>query len=82
MFYPEFILPVLLSNVLRPLVAFGGKIQGRDNQICTVFAMRVCPDIELNYSYQMIWSFSQSACYMYLLNPIGLGHTAENEEGV
>jgi hypothetical protein len=44
MFYPEFILPVLLSIVLRPLVAFGGQIQGSDNQFRTVFAMRVCPD--------------------------------------
>jgi hypothetical protein len=25
------ILPVLFSNVLRPLVVFGGKIQGSDN---------------------------------------------------
>ena len=48
---PRVILPVLLSNVLRPLVAFGGKIQGSDNLFRTVFAMKVCPDIELNYSY-------------------------------
>jgi hypothetical protein len=48
---PRVILLVLLSNALRPLVAFGGNIQGNDNIFRTLFAMRVCPDIELNYSY-------------------------------
>jgi hypothetical protein len=33
---PRVILPVLLSNVLRPLVVFGGKIQGNDNLFRTL----------------------------------------------
>jgi hypothetical protein len=45
---PRVILPVLLSNVLRPQVVFGGKIQGSDNLFRTLIAMRVCPDIALN----------------------------------
>ena len=48
---PRVILPILLSNVLRPLVVFGGKIQGSDNLFQSLIAMRFCPDIALNYSY-------------------------------
>jgi hypothetical protein len=48
---PRVIFPVLLSNVLRRLVVFGGKIQGSDNLFRTPIAMRACPDIALNYSY-------------------------------
>ena len=76
---PRVILPVLLSNVLRPLVAFGGKIQGSDNLFRTVFAMRFCPDIELNYSYELMVILPIGLLHVSP-EPIGLGRTAEYEE--
>jgi hypothetical protein len=48
---PRVILPVLLFNVLCPLVANGGWIHGSENLFRTPSAMKACTDIELIYSY-------------------------------
>ena len=79
---PSVIFPVLFSNVLHPLVAFGGKIQRSDNLFRTVFAMRFCPDIELNYSYELMVILPIGLLRNVSPEPIGLGRTAEYEEKV